>query len=356
MSKYRIYFILIGILSILIGIPPALFSQISPQSENQTDPHYSKFKARFEKGMGLQEIADLETPTSNINHVFLQTELPQWVFNLPSSNQNVIYALGISDPGMTADSARLLAILRAKAILAIMNHSKISGLTDYYISEKDLKSGEVLSSVYQEFNKIISDFTFNIADFTIEKEAFTNNGEHIVLASLNTTPQASNDSVTIKSLAEVSVSYIKRNNKHSTTSRTELMGDEKETPKNLNNNFYYVVKNSNKQIKILSNFNEIAVPNAGEIMTYKTPTNQVSIDDTSRLSCTLQHGLWHAFSYLILKKVVLDFQDSSVDMSSLSDNHTLVKQNINRVLNQKEVSFKMLGLEIKNNLLYLDLE
>ncbi|MDY0076266.1 MAG: hypothetical protein RBR87_03235 [Bacteroidales bacterium] len=356
MSKYRIYFIFIGILSILIGIPPALFSQVRPQWENQTDPHYSKFKSRFEKKMSLQDIADLEPPPSNISHVFLQTELPQWVFNLPSSNQNVIFTLGISDPGMTADSARLLAILRAKAILAIMNHSKVSGLTDYYISEKDLKSGEVLSSVYQEFNKIISDFTFNVTGFTIEKEAFTNHGEHIILASLNTAPQTSNDSVTIKSLAEVSVSYIKRNNKHSTTSRTELMGDEKEKSKNLNNSFYYLVKHSNKQIKILSNFNEREVTNFGEIMTYKTPTNQVSINDPSRLSCTLQHGLWHAFSYLILKKVVLDFQDSNIYISSLSDNYTQIKQNINRVLNQKEVSFKMLGLAIKNNLLYLDLE
>jgi len=356
MRKYGACFLLFGLFSVLIVTPTSLFSQGNSPPVNQTDFHYLKFKSQFESELGLQDISDLEETPSNINQVFSQTELPEWVFNLPNSNQSVMYAIGVSDPGMSADSAHQLAVLRTKVILALMNNSKISGLNDYYISEKDLKSGEIISSVYREYSKIASTLTFNNTDFAVEEEVYTNNGEAIILASLHKNNPHSDDTTTINCLAEVSVSHVKRNNKHSTTSRTELMGDEKGKLKNLSNYFYYVVKNNNKQIKMISYFTGVTLPGCSDIITYKSNSTQTNTNDTTKLSCTLQYGLWYAYSYLTLQKIVLDFKDSNVNLSSLTDQHTLVNQNINRVLINKVLSFKIGSLEISNNKLYLDLD
>jgi hypothetical protein len=255
---------------------------------------------------------------------------------------------------MSADSAHQLAILRAKVMLALLNNSKISGLNDYYVSEKDLKSGEVISSVYREYSKIASTLTFNNTDFTVEEEVLTNSGEAIILASLTTSNRLTVDTTTINCLAEVSGSHLLRNEKHTTTSRFELTGGWNKPAPGIY--FNYIVKKNNRQIKILSDFSGAGLRENNATLSYKS-SNDSSINpgDPTQLSCTMQHGLWYAYAHLTLQKIVLDFNESNVVQSSLNDQHTRVNQNINRVLIQKNLSFKLETLEINNNKLYLNL-
>jgi hypothetical protein len=356
MKMLSVDFYPVSLMLMLIVTSQVMISQEDSQPSTLTDYHYLRFKSQYEKGLGLQDMYKLGDPPSNIDQVFFKTELPAWFFHLPCLTDSMVYAIGISDPGMSTDSAHQLAVLRAKTICAIISNSKITGLCDYYINEKDIKSGEVISSVYHEFNKIVCTLTYNSADFTIEQEVITDHGEAIVLVSLRKREILSGDTTMINCLAEVSGSHVKRNNKHSTTSRIEMMGAEKNNTMNLNNYFYYVVKNNHKQMKILSEFSGNPLAGVRQIMTYKPNNNNSILHDTARISCTLQYGLWHAFCSVLLHKLVLSFQESSAEQSSLSDQHTSIMQNINRILTQKEVAFGIDGLQIQNNNLYLDLD
>ncbi len=338
-----------------ILFPSLLVAQTNSKTGNRTDYNKSKFKSEFEKEFDIDSLYTLEEAPSNIDQVFFKTELPEWVFNIPESNSSIVYAIGVSDLGMSKDSARQLAILRAKAICALFTKSKMNGLVDYYVSEKDLKRGNAISSVYMEFNKIVSSVTFNEDDFTILKETFSVNNEAIILASLRLGKEISDDNaITINCLAEVSSSRMKKNNKYSTTSRMELMTVEKDSVENLYNHFYYIVKNRNKQIRILSNFLGNQLPENTALMTYKESDVYENSKEKLELSCTLQHGLWHALSTVLLQTLVLDFQESDVKQTSMGDQYVEVTQNLNRLLTQKEVSFRIKSLHIQNNTLQIE--
>jgi hypothetical protein len=353
MKIFQADFVLFGLFLFMLIAPFETFSQ-EIQSGNRIDYNYSKFKSEFEKEFGIENSIELQEKPSNITRVFFKTKLPEWVFNIPSSNDSIVYAIGVSEPGMEKDSAFQLACLRSKAILAILTNSKLEGINDYYINEKDIKSGDIISSVYQEFNKLKGKLSFNDADFSIVEEAFTANNEAIVLSSLHIDRKSGNDLTNINCFAEISSSNVKKNNKYSTSSRIELIAGEQSNLKNSSSHFYYVIKNSNKNSKILSDFLGVRVSSDSNLMTYKSNDINGAGKENDVYSCSLQHGLWHAFTTVLLQTIVLDFNESYTKQSGLSDDYTKLTQNINRVLSQKEISMRINGLHIKNNTLYLE--
>ena len=337
----------------LFAIGVVVNAQSQSKTDSRLDYDYTRFKTEFDKEFGIDDIAITDHSASNINRVFFKTKLPDWVFEFPSSNNSVVYAIGISEPGMSKDSAYLLATLRAKAVLSVIIDSKIQWLTDYYTSEKDAGSGEAtLSSVYKEFNKITSTLSFNPDDFKIVSDTFTANNEAIVLASLRTGNRLSGKTESINCLSEVSSSYPNKNDKYFSTSRTEMRAGEKYASGEARNYFYYVVKKHNKQLKISSVFSGAPIPGNANRMTYQSDEHFTGTEELSSPSCALQNGLWYAFSSVLLQALVLD-PGSEVNQSSMDDHYSELSQTIIRVSGRKEVSLKLGGLHVKNNTLYL---
>ena len=62
--------------------------------------------------------------------------LPGWFFNPPLSSGDVFYAIGVSDPDMTKDSANMQALERAKGMIAFQVDSKIQYFRDIYNIER----------------------------------------------------------------------------------------------------------------------------------------------------------------------------------------------------------------------------
>lgn len=354
MEIYRANFFLFSLLGLMSISPLSSISQEHLRSSNSVESNYSKFKSEFAKEFGIENAIELQKKNSNITRVFLKTKLPEWVFILPPSNDSIVYAIGVSDPGMDEGPAFQLACLRSKAVLAILTKSTLDGLTDYYINEKELKSGDIISSVYKEFNKLKGELSFNPSDFTIVEETYTANNEAIVLSSLRLNKKLSVDSITIRCMAEISGSHIKKNNKYSSASVIQLMAEEQNFSKNLYNNFYYAVKNSNKKILILSEFSGSSLYTNAHFMSYQSSNIKDDTNEDTGYSYTLQHGLWHAYSALLLQTLVVDLNESYTEQSGLSDDYTKLSQNINRVLSQKEISLRICGFRIQNNTLYLE--
>lgn len=339
----------------LLASQNALNAQTDRGTETRVDYNYSKFKSEFEKEFGLEEISDLNDSPSNIKQVFFKSELPEWVLNFPESSESIIYGIGVSEPGMSKDSAYQLATLRAKATLSLLKNASISGLSDYYIIEKDLDNNDIIASSYREFYEIISHLTFNSSDFNIVKDTFTVNNEAIVLASLSIGSSLTSDSVAITSYSEVSNSHKKRNNKYSSTARMELTAGEQEPNNKDNNYFQYVVKKINKKTKVASNFSGQTIPSNTDVMYYK-PNTKTSDKESLNFSCTLQNGLWHAFTMVLLETLVVNYHDSDIRQSSLRDEYSELSQNINRIYSQKHINVRIKGLLIQNNTLQIESE
>jgi len=341
---------------IYFTLPFVIKAQTQSETYRRLDSNYSRFKSEFDKEFGLNNLPGLNDTVSHINRVFFKTKLPDWIINPPQSNDSMVYAIGISEPEMRKDSAFRLAVLRAKAVMALMINSKIIGLADYYVSEKDTKSGDIFSSDYSEFNKITGVLHFNPKDFKIVEDTFSVNNEAIVLASMHLGRKLSNDSTSVNCLCEVSGSHKKKNDKYFTTSRTEIRAGEKDSLKSSGNYFYYIMKKSNKQTLNLSYFSGVPISCNTELMTYYPSEKYPDSLDITNLSCTLQNGLWYAFSSDLLQALVLTLQESNVKQGSLDDKYPSGVQNINRIFSQKEISIRLKGLRVQNNKLFASLK
>lgn len=347
-TNKRCYFFFLFILAQFI-----LPAQNTSEIDANVDYSYSKFKSEFQNEFGIIDLSKVDEPKSNIDKVFFKTELPDWLFNFPKATDSEIYAIGVSDPGMKQDTAKLLAILRAKAVCSFLVNSNVNGLADYYSSEKDLNSGVLNSSVYKEFNEFISFINIDDDNFNVLKEVYTKNQEYIVLVKLNIKEKPKNLSTSIKCLADISRYYTNRNSKYSSTVRMEIMIGEQESNSKENNYTDYIVKNINNSVKIISIFSYRNQVSSSNLMTYMSSDSVVENSEKKDVSCTLQHGLWHALFTVIFGSIEENILESDAEIYSFGMQHSEVKQNLNRVLSDKCVSFRLKQFYINHNTLFL---
>jgi len=280
--------------------------------------------------------------------------LPQWALHLPAASDSVIYVIGVSDPCMRKYSALRLATLRAKALFALLTHSSIRGMSDYYVNDKDIKTGEVTASVYQEYSNIIGKIIFNNKDFVVLKDTVTYYKEAIVLAALHLGRALSADTTRVQVLGEISGSFTVRNNKRSVISRVELSSLESNKTNQNHHPFYFIAKKYNNQLKIISDYSGFKLSdNSGPVFYQGSEKDARSPGKKVRISNTLYYGLWYALCSSLLKTLVFESQGSHAHVAGMNNHYTRLMQNINRILSEKTVSMRLTGLHIYNNKLQL---
>lgn len=122
--------------------------------------------------------------------------LPSWFFNPPQSGSDDFYAIGVSDPDMTRDSARLQAIERAKGMIAFQVDSKIQYFRDIYNIERVNGRYTEQGQKYDTYYKVSSSIPFYEPSFAVVDSHFTRYNEQIVLVKYSPLPNVtSNDAL-----------------------------------------------------------------------------------------------------------------------------------------------------------------
>jgi len=332
-------------------LQPTLFAQTG----NTTNKQFKKLKYQFEKTFGSADgESEIFSKTgTNIPLPLIKTRLPQWALHLPAASDSVIYVIGVSDPDMQKDSAIRLATLRAKALCALLTHSYIRGMSDYYVNDKNIKTGEVTASVYQEYSNIIGKITFNNKDFVVLKDTVTYYKEAIVLAALRLGRVLSSDTTMVEVLGEISGSFTVRNNKRSVISRVEFSSMEKNKINQNHHPFHFIAKKYNNQLKIISDYSGFKLSDNSVPVFYQGSEKDAHQGKKVRISNTLYYGLWYALCSSLLKTLVFENQGTQAHVAGMSDHYTRLTQNINRILSEKTVSMRLTGLHIYNNTLQL---
>ncbi|OQX72164.1 MAG: hypothetical protein B6D61_14855 [Bacteroidetes bacterium 4484_249] len=170
-------FRLIIVLSIIF-ICPDIIAQ-NTNTINRTERDYMRFHETLEK-----EIKNTGRDTGSYSgeHVLHPAHLPYWIFQLPESNQQTVYAIGISDPGMEENNAYKLAELRAKSIIAVLLHPAVAGVTDNFSNERVNPASEDFTAKYVDYNRIVSTLYNCDINTEIVERFFTSFNEAIVLA------------------------------------------------------------------------------------------------------------------------------------------------------------------------------
>ncbi|SDC10148.1 hypothetical protein [Williamwhitmania taraxaci] len=107
--------------------------------------------------------------------------IPSWFFNPPLSSSDEYFAVGVSDPDMTRDSAMVQAIERAKGMIALQFDSKIQYFRDIYNIERVSGKYTLQGQKYDTYYKISSNIPFYVPSLAVLDSHFTRYNEQIVL-------------------------------------------------------------------------------------------------------------------------------------------------------------------------------
>lgn|GEM_PF-560980 len=139
----------------------------------------------------------------HIDHLsFYPDTLPQWFFNPPLSGGDDFYAIGISDPDMTKDSAMVQALQRAKGILALEVDTRVQYFRDIYKVEKVSGKYVTEGQKYDTYYRIASSTPFADSEMAVLDSHFTRFNEQMVLVHYSL-PSTYTDSCELEAKATV---------------------------------------------------------------------------------------------------------------------------------------------------------
>lgn len=167
-------FIVFFLTGLLCNLPVMARSQFP---ERDMDRRSRDFMDQFEETISR----NTEESGSSENFFFPNPEwLPSWLFTKPAGTKDHIYVIAASDPGMDADSAMELAILRAKILAGLTTGLQVAHLREYYSSER----GQEITHVFTEYTLFTGVVPAHKEHVEVVRQHTTQYDETIILARL----------------------------------------------------------------------------------------------------------------------------------------------------------------------------
>lgn len=315
----------------------------------QVDNDYRQFRDVFDK-----EINNTDN-LGDINKLTIHpASLPEWLTSIPVSTNKSVYAIGISDPGMDEMQANLLAVLRAKTVIALLVSPKISSLTDNYSKEQKTKRTDQFTTKYVNYYRILASLNGNPEQFEVVEKYTSSFGEVIVL--MKYTPDILTKSVIDSLMFKIDYYQAERQlkNKFEFEEKCEVYGLSKQ-----NNGseeidlFYYYFRAVNQFSEIVSRFNgeELGFPQT--IFRYQSLMSTSADKQSFILSYKLNYGLWKAFVDSLIQKITSETINPDVSMQRLGDNYSSSSQDLSREVSESDPVFRIQGIQVSNNRLSL---
>jgi len=319
---------------------------VFPQHENDGD--YQKFKKYFD-----QEIGQATNDTSRLNtYVLHPASLPDWIFNIPQSENNTFYAIGISDPALNARDALEMAVMRAKCIFTFMLEPDVVSLADNYSDEKPDDRTDEFNTKYISYFQVRSVLKFNDNDFTLVEKNFTSFDEAIVL--LRYSPGIEDSSLFT---AEANVYQVerKKNNAYQMEEKYHIKGILNTREPELFS-FDYNIYSVNNIYEIKSVQNQILYNYPYLNYKYTGRSNSEASDSIPMFRSKLNYGLWKSFLEAFLQEMYMLSQNQPVKIKQVGDNYTTRTQHLSREITRASPFIKINLINVYNNHLFIQMD
>jgi len=280
-----------------------------------------------------------DLPNNNGNNIEFQIYtppeiLPQWLINPPVGEQNVYYAIGISDPWINSARGREQAKERALSIVSLMCKIHTKGVIETYSNNLDAK--------FQQISQ------FNTVPPVILKcepidSSETKYREQIFLFKVTASEEAKENRTAIEY-------FISSDNKEEKCNQFEKL----KLISNLSNTkseYESIEINGIKQIKSIQDLDTIKI----QPSTYRyTLSENTMKDELEAGSCLLTGGLWQGYLKSLFLLQHNTAYDISPKMKSLSDNKESEEQNnslkhLIRTIYDVQFSFSITAICVRSN-------
>jgi hypothetical protein len=320
---------------------------------DQTEKDYLKFKET------LQEEFEKITPDTSFTpekYTLHPASIPDWFYNMPPSDDQNIYAIGISDPGMEEQQAIELATLRAKSVAALLWNPKIARLADNFTDEREKGSNGVVSSKYINYYRIIASLAVMEDQIETVDQFFTSFDEVIVLLKLNLFINDISPKDTITATSNIYQAEIQKHNYFEMEEMWQMKGNCISFNSERIKEYSYSFKAVNNLAEITSYYNQSKLDFPYFNFRYQGNNVEPLVLPENTISGKLNLGLWKGLLESLLQNIILHGQGTSVTIKQVGDAYTSRTQNLSREVTESSNSFRIKNLQISSNKLYLNLE
>ncbi len=337
-----------------LAINTTLFAQ-----EN-TSKLIDEDKKKFEENVFNEEFDEKE----DVDSVELERKLfdkipdklPDWVFT-PHIITDKIQIVGFSDPNMGKELAIKQAILRAKAMYALLSISNVSNITDDYTNLKESGKYSLYSTKFQDFSLSKAHLAYNNSAILVKDTFYTKYNEGIVLIEIEYQENDSLNTDTLKVKGEHLQVYIERNFQKERVEFFNFSVEDNlsEDSIDLSSNYNYKIVNRNYDIN--SNYKDSIILFEERTYNYRTDLEFVkdSLPNESN-EYGLNKGLWNAYITGYLSNVTTLSKQLASQIKNSNDFYTIKSEGLIRTVARNNVSFGFNDFKMYENQFYIDLK
>ncbi|RLD64436.1 MAG: hypothetical protein DRJ01_00800 [Bacteroidetes bacterium] len=320
---------------ILLSFVFSLNAQVNKTSKRKII-EIEKEKKDFENNFFEDFEANFEEDNTNYLVNTTPCYIPSWLFNVPKSTNDYIYAIGISDPGMDSADAIQLASVRAKSIVALLNNSNIRNVTDFY---SNLKSN-ANENMFEYYSQILA--SRKVSNDSIINSFYTKYDEAVVLLRIPTNIINSDDYDFIT--MDCKLYKMDMNMEYATQYEAMFEIDANKYNEDTCFTSHYILTEVNNNVDILTEYmdNKISIPNY--YFNYK-----IFVNDSNSNQLSADNGLWKEYIKSILLKVLNLSQINSVKVKTMRENYSSIYEKMTREVSNNNLQFDIDNIQVIDN-------
>lgn len=288
-------------------------------------------------------------------------ELPVWVEDLPYSNYDIIYSIGISDPRMKDTAlAEKIAINRALCLAVIAGEADVLLTSDLFEKKSEEYRWTIMKDVVEELAKISAKAYVDESLYSIINKHTNANGETLVLLKLNytksKTPNFFVAAEYYRKEFEVSNTRAMESVKNiilKSSWKTEKMKD------SLKSIYDLTIWNSDITAQIFFDGTEINTP--GYSYEYKPSIPDGFDIKMYTANSSAKKGLWMAYTESLMNSFVLLAKNYESKFKTVKDDYKVSRndgiyevsnESLSRSVTRNSLKFEYGGFGIYNNRLF----
>ena len=301
------------------------------------------FEEIFDQEVSDSKYSDRSSHSGTYQHVVPQ-QVPSWFINIPVSQDNDVFSIGISDPEMDSTAGMEMAIYRAQIMANVLSKSTTQLLCDFFLNEVD-NSTDV---VYEHFSRINAKIPKN-GKFDII-ESYTNKfDETVALIKYYPSQNVKNNEVN-RIMLELYKNEIESTAHGSFESIFELWvrsAKEKEPDP-----MFYQLTEFGKRHDVVSAQNNIQK----EIPIYKLCYTGLPRTDSAAYTY-FSHGLWKEYFKSIMTQIIFKAREKPENISYISDSYQKNSlEKLTRGISVNKMRFTLVGISTNENRLKVNMK
>lgn len=336
-----------------------LFISVVTTAQENTSKLIDQDKDKYEENIFNKQFGENTDTVNSDQRLFdrIPEKLPDCIFQTSSSSEGSIRIIGYSDPNMEKEEAYQQAILRAKAIYALLRSATVSNITDDYTNLKESGAYSLYATKFQDFSlsKAIVPYTDSLVH--VIDTFYTKYQEGVVLVEIDAKsgPEYNQDTLIVK--GEHLQVFIERNFKKEKIEFFNFSVKDKLYANDSSEcHAQYNCKLINRGFDVISFYANKEIDFIPRAYNYRSE-REVKADSLQADIKTyrLARGLWNAYLTGVLTNITTISKQLSTQVKNSNDFYTLKTEGLIRTVSRNRVAFDFVDFYLFENQFYMNL-